>query len=62
MERSLMNTEAGKIQGNMYTWTVQKDHKVVWSNYDVEDPNGPEPQFGSEAYKNYMHLPNPYWS
>ncbi|MFC1995972.1 cytochrome C, partial [Chloroflexota bacterium] len=54
LERSLMNTEAGKIQGNMYTWTVQKDNKVVWGNYDVDDPDGLTPIFGSEAYKAYI--------
>jgi hypothetical protein len=52
--RSLMQTEAGKIQGNMFTWTVQKDHKVVWANYDVDDPDGAEPRVGTDAYKAYM--------
>ncbi len=54
LERSLMNTEAGKIQGNMFTWTVQKDHDVIWGNYDVDDPDGPEPSFGTDTYKEYM--------
>jgi len=54
LERALMNTEAGKIQGNMFTWTVQKDHKVVWGNYDVEDTDGQTPMVGTEAYKAYM--------
>lgn len=54
LERSLMNTEAGKIQGNMFTWTIQKDQTVVWGNYDVDDPDGFEPIFGTDAYKAYM--------
>ena len=49
-----MQTEAGKIQGNMFTWTVQKDHKVVWANYDVDDPDGLEPRVGTDAYKAFM--------
>ena len=34
LERSLMNTEAGKIQGNLHTWGIQQvqDYKVPWGN------------------------------
>jgi hypothetical protein len=52
--RTLMQTEAGKIQGNMFTWTVQEDYTVVWGNYDLEDPDGIEPRVGSDAYKALM--------
>lgn len=52
--RSLMQTEAGKIQGNMYTWTIQQDLKVIWGNYDLDDPDGSQPLVGSEAYKAYL--------
>jgi hypothetical protein len=52
--RALMQTEAGKIQGNMFTWTVQRDYDVVWGNYDVDDTDGQEPRVGTEAYKSYM--------
>lgn len=53
---SLMNTEAGKIQGNLHTWGFAEvaNFKVPWGNYDEEDLDGPEPIFGSEAYKAYM--------
>jgi hypothetical protein len=54
MLRSLMQTEAGKIQGNMFTWTVQEDHKVVWGNYDLDDPDGIEPLVGTDAYMAYI--------
>ncbi len=54
LERSLMQTEAGKIQGNMYTWTVQRDREVIWGNYDIDDPDGTEPREGTDEYKAYM--------
>ncbi len=52
--KSLMNTEAGKLQGNLWAWNVQKDQKVVWGNYDLKDEDGPEPMVGTDAYKKYM--------
>lgn len=53
---SLMNTEAGKIQGNLHTWGFKEvaNYKVPWGNYDAEDLDGSEPIFGSEVYKAYM--------
>ncbi|MES9937222.1 MAG: multiheme c-type cytochrome, partial [Sedimenticola sp.] len=54
LNKSLMNTEAGKLQGNMWSWGVQKDMKVVWGNYDVIDEDGPVPLVGTKAYKKYM--------
>ena len=56
LERALMNTEAGKLQGNLHTWGVDEvqNHKVPWGNYDVDDPDGPVPQVGSDEYKEYM--------
>lgn len=53
--KSLMNTEAGKLQGNLWSWGLQSDHKVVWGNYDLKDDDGPEPAVGSDAYKKYMN-------
>ena len=29
-----MNTEAGKIQGNLWSWGLQKERKVIYGNYD----------------------------
>ncbi len=56
VERSLMNTEAGKIQGNLHTWGIEEvqNYKVPWGNYDVKDTDGQIPQVGSEEYKEYM--------
>jgi len=54
VEKSLMNTEAGKLQGNLWSWGVQEGHKVVWGNYDLQDDDGPTPQIGTEAYKEYV--------
>ncbi len=52
--KSLMNTEAGKIQGNFWSWGLQSDHKVVWGNYALKDEDGIEPAVGTDAYKEYM--------
>jgi hypothetical protein len=56
LEKSLMNTEAGKIQGNLHTWGIKEvfDHKVPWGNYDVKDSNGAVPDIGTKEYKDYM--------
>ena len=56
LERALMNTEAGKIQGNLHTWGIDEvqNHKVPWGNYDVKDTDGTEPSIGTDAYKKYM--------
>lgn len=54
LSKSLMNTEAGKLQGNLWSWAVQKDMKVIWGNYDLKDTDGPTPSIGSEAYLEYM--------
>ena len=54
LKKSLMNTEAGKLQGNLWSWGVQKDHKVIWGNYDLKDEDGPEPAVGTDEYKAYM--------
>ena len=52
--KSLMNTEAGKLQGNLWSWGVQTDRKVVWGNYSQTDDDGIEPAVGTDAYKAYM--------
>ncbi len=56
LEKSLMNTEAGKIQGNLHTWGVKEvqNHNVPWGNYDIKDEDGPTPIVGTEEYKEYM--------
>jgi len=54
LEKALMNTEAGKLQGNLWSWGLQKDRKVVYGNYDVIDEDGIVPAVGTDAYKKYM--------
>ena len=54
LKKSLMNTEAGKLQGNLWSWGVQKDRKVVWGNYSLKDKDGSEPAVGTDNYKKYM--------
>ncbi len=54
LAKSLMNTEAGKLQGNFWSWGLQKDRKVVWGNGDIKDEDGPVPVVGTKAYKAYM--------
>ena len=52
----LMNTEAGKIQGNLVTWGFEEtqDYNVPWGNYDAEDIDTQEPLSGTPVYKEYM--------
>ncbi|MFQ6006287.1 MAG: cytochrome C [Woeseia sp.] len=54
MEKSLMNTEAGKIQGNFWSWAIQDDYKVHYGNYALTDNDGQTPTAGSDTYKAYM--------
>ncbi len=54
LKLALMNTEAGKIQGNLVTWGAQKDRAVKYANYDLEDTDGQVPSVGTDAYKAYM--------
>ena len=49
LTKSLMNTEAGKLQGNLWSWGVQQDHKVVWGNYSLTDDDGPTPSVGNRC-------------
>jgi hypothetical protein len=56
LERALMNTEAGKIQGNLHTWGVEEvqNYNVPWGNYEVKDEDGTIPMVGTDDYKNLM--------
>ncbi len=53
---SLMNTEAGKISGNMHTWGFEEtaNFKNPWGNYAITDQDGQTPMIGTKAYKSYM--------
>ncbi len=52
--KSLMNTEAGKLQGNLWSWGVLDTRRSVYGNYDLVDEDGYEPAVGTDAYKEYM--------
>ena len=54
LEKSLMNTEAGKLQGNLWSWGVLDTHQSVYGNYDLVDEDGPEPIVGTDEYIEYM--------
>lgn len=56
LEKALMNTEAGKIQGNLHTWGIKEvtNHKVPWGNYAIKDEDGSVPTVGTPEYKEYM--------
>jgi len=52
--RSIMQTEAGKIQGALWGWgNVSTGYGKKYGNYAVDDPDGPEPIFGTTVYKQY---------
>jgi hypothetical protein len=51
---SLMQTEAGKIQGMTWAWGGLEGYEVKWGNYDIVDSDGFEPNIGTEAYREYM--------
>ena len=53
-KKSLMATEAGKIQGNLHSWGSEPSKKVKFANYDVKDEDGKEPAWGTKTYKEYM--------
>ncbi len=52
--KSLMNTEAGKLQGNLWSWGVVDTNRSIYGNYDLVDEDGYEPTVGTDAYKGYM--------
>ncbi|MDU8946734.1 hypothetical protein [Ovoidimarina sediminis] len=52
--KSLMNTEAGKLQGNLWSWGVLDTHRSVYGNYSLVDEDGPDPIVGTDAYREYM--------
>ncbi len=54
VKKSLMATEAGKIQGNLHSWGTEPTKKVKFANYDVKDEDGKTPIWGTKAYKKYM--------
>ncbi|HCY87623.1 MAG TPA: cytochrome C [Desulfobacteraceae bacterium] len=53
-QKSLMNTEAGKIQGNLNTWGTEQGYRVHLGNHEMGDDDGPVPSGMSLAYETYM--------
>ncbi len=54
INRNLMQTEAGKIQGAVWGWGAMTGYRSIYGNYGLGDPDGKTPLFGNEAYKSYM--------
>ena len=53
--RTVKNTEIGKIQGNEWAWGIHPlDRTPRYSNYALDDPDGPVPAVGSQEYKQYI--------
>jgi hypothetical protein len=53
LHRSLMQTEAGKIQGAMWGWGAPTGYEHPYGNYNIDDPDGPVPAFGTREYADY---------
>lgn len=51
--RSIMQTQAGIIQGAMWGWGAADGYLHKYGNYDIDDPDGPVPLFGTQTYKDY---------
>ncbi|WP_420413649.1 multiheme c-type cytochrome [Roseibium sp.] len=54
LTKSLMNTEAGKLQGNLWSWGVIDGRRAVYGNYTLVDEDGKTPAVGTDKYKEYM--------
>ncbi len=52
----LMNTEIGKISGNLHTWGFKEvqNYKNPYANYELKDIDDPLPMVGRDEYKRYM--------
>jgi len=54
LHRSVMQTEAGKIQGGMWGWGAPTGYEHSYGNYDIDDPDGSKPIYGTETYSAYI--------
>ncbi len=52
--RSLMMTEAGKIQGTAWAFGGLTGYRSRWGNYAVSNPPNPEQRRGTSAYRRIM--------
>ena len=53
LHRSVMQTEAGKIQGGLWGWGAPTGYDHPYGNYDIDDPDGSKPIYGTKAYSKY---------
>ena len=54
MNRSVMQTEAGKIQGGLWGWGAPTGYDHPYGNYDIDDPDGATPIYGTKTYSGYI--------
>ena len=55
VHRSIMNTDAGKMKAITWSFGIDTENKNhIYGDHDIDDPDGGEPRFGSQAYKSYM--------
>ncbi len=54
VKRSLMQTEAGKIQGTTWDFGALEGRRVRWGNYAIQNVPTPADRIGSPAYQDYM--------
>lgn len=54
LQRSVMNTEAGKIQGALWGWGAPTGYNHIYGNYAIKDTDGLGPVFGTETYKTFI--------
>ncbi|MFK7990075.1 MAG: cytochrome C [Sandaracinaceae bacterium] len=53
---SLMMTESGKIQGTTWGFGALEGYEHTWGNYDIQNPEDPHAQLGTDAYREYMRV------
>ncbi len=52
--KSLMMTEAGKIQGTAWGFGGLEGYQHTWANYDVANPDDADDVMGSEVFRKYL--------
>jgi len=51
---SLMMSEAGKIQGAMWSFGAKEGYEHTHGNYDTKNPEDPHARLGTDSYRAYM--------
>lgn len=55
VQRSIMNTDAGKMKAITHSFGIGTDNKDhIFSDHDIDDPDGQKPLFGTDTYIAYM--------